>query len=1190
MKNITYSGADRHSPNSEYKTTSFVKKDLFFGKRENLKISGQKFLTLFIVFAILFSAFPVNIAVADPTDPGSISGFLWADGNGMSPIDWNGLYDSGETPLAGFTVSLFAAGNLAVPVNQTITDWDGTYLFDNLTPGNYVVGVASGFVGSTEYLLPMTVTSDNKFAVNWSAVPLMAFTNNITVTANNTTGNINAGMRLPMGFVATAGGTINILTSQLSTGTVILNVTGNTSGGSTAYANGVITLQSNKIYKFEVWGGGGGFGGALGGYSVGWYNMTGKPSTTAYWYAGAAGWRDGGYNGGGGAGSTWTNSGGGGGASDIRIGGNGLSDRVIVAGGGGGAGMNTSGGGGGGLDGDVGLTGLYSWDIPGGGGTQTSGGTGYSSGSLGIGGNGEVSGGGGGGGGYYGGGGGSSGAGGGGGSSYIGGVDSLLNSAASTQTGVNNLALGTTGYRGVVTITEYSWAHIITEKYVTTGGTSIENDTVSYVPLVGGYTYSNTPLTIANYTYVGWRNTPTGSYTSGNISSLAVTGDRTIYLVYEPNYIITEKYVTVNGTAIPGRPDTTTQVVPGNTYSKTGPSVTNYTYMGWNWSPYTTSVYTAGDPSNLPVSANATIYFVYDAYIVSFSVVNGNGSIAATVNSLPLTSGGVVASGGSVVFTATPDFGYQVKEWTLNGTLISGQTSNTYTLSGLSANSTVTVEFEERGESIVAHDFPWGINTGSLSPSVAKQVAGASAANAFGVPINVTNNVSVNSTELAAINSAVLAGQKGTVWPLTFETDGSSGNNASRITINVTLYDKGPVTPPGSGDEYIAANHFVWGITSGSLNDAVSKQLSGVVAIGRDGSLMDVTNNVSVDATELAAINTAVAAGQKGAVLPLTFETDGSSGGTPSNVTVSVTLYSNGPTPPPGAGDEFIFANDFMWGISTGSLSDAVSKQLSGVVATGADGSLMDMTNNVSVNATELAAINIAVAAGQKGAVLPLTFETDGSSGGAPSNVTVNVTLYDHGPTPPPGPGDEFIFANNFIWGITSGSLSGAVSKQLSGVTATGATGSPMNVTDNVSVDATQLTAINTAITAGQKGAVLPLTFTTDGSSGGTASSVTVYVTLYDHGPTPPPGVGDEFIFANNFVWGITSGSLSGAVSKQLSGVVATGKDGSLMNVTNNVSVDATELAAINTAITAGQKGAVLPLTFTTDGSSGGTA
>jgi hypothetical protein len=150
----------------------------------------------------------------------------------------------------------------------------------------------------------------------------------------------------------------------------------------------------------------------------------------------------GGFNGGGnGGGCTAGGSGGGGGggASDIRVDGTHLINRIIVAGGGGGSSEKLNipcglsiGGGGGGLDGDHGVAAVDGC-IGGTGGTRTSGGeqAGYAGGrgGLGFGGRGETGPyksacGGGGGGGYYGGGGGWLGGGGGGGSGFGPRVDS----------------------------------------------------------------------------------------------------------------------------------------------------------------------------------------------------------------------------------------------------------------------------------------------------------------------------------------------------------------------------------------------------------------------------------------------------------------------------------------------------------------------------------------------------------------------------------------------------------------------------------------------------------------------------------------------------------------------------------------------------------------------------------------------
>ncbi|MBL7809091.1 MAG: HYR domain-containing protein, partial [Saprospiraceae bacterium] len=142
--------------------------------------------------------------------------------------------------------------------------------------------------------------------------------------------------------------------------------------------------------------------------------------------------QNGGFNGGGNTNVTCNSPGNpqhagtGGGASDIRRGGNALTDRILVAAGGGGGGFASfgppsPGGNGGGLDGEDAPD--WSGFVQGMGGSQIAGGApspqGGTAGSLGQGGNGQAScgGGGGGGGGYYGGGGGWVGGGGGGSSS-----------------------------------------------------------------------------------------------------------------------------------------------------------------------------------------------------------------------------------------------------------------------------------------------------------------------------------------------------------------------------------------------------------------------------------------------------------------------------------------------------------------------------------------------------------------------------------------------------------------------------------------------------------------------------------------------------------------------------------------------------------------------------------------------------
>ena len=65
-------------------------------------------------------------------------------------------------------------------------------------------------------------------------------------------------------------------------------------------------------------------------------------------------------------------------------------------------------------------------------------------------------------------------------------------------------------------------------------------------------------------------------------------------------------------------------------------------------------------------------------YTVTFGVDGANGTLKATVDGSEINSGNEVEKGKSVVFTAEPDAGYEVKEWKVDGTVISNA-ENSYT-------------------------------------------------------------------------------------------------------------------------------------------------------------------------------------------------------------------------------------------------------------------------------------------------------------------------------------------------------------------------------------------------------------------------------------------------------------------------------------------------------------------------------
>lgn len=79
-------------------------------------------------------------------------------------------------------------------------------------------------------------------------------------------------------------------------------------------------------------------------------------------------------------------------------------------------------------------------------------------------------------------------------------------------------------------------------------------------------------------------------------------------------------------------------------------------------------------------------------YTVNFNAI-GNGTIAASSNNEAVSDGQALKECSDIVFTATPDEGYAIKNWIVNGETVESK-ETTYTIDGLKENTTVTVEFE----------------------------------------------------------------------------------------------------------------------------------------------------------------------------------------------------------------------------------------------------------------------------------------------------------------------------------------------------------------------------------------------------------------------------------------------------------------------------------------------------------------
>ena len=84
--------------------------------------------------------------------PASIGDYVWTD------INKNGIQDSGELGVFGITVKLYA-GTSITALATTTTDSNGKYLFDNLTPGTYMVEFVKSSIGSGNSFSPQSVIS-----------------------------------------------------------------------------------------------------------------------------------------------------------------------------------------------------------------------------------------------------------------------------------------------------------------------------------------------------------------------------------------------------------------------------------------------------------------------------------------------------------------------------------------------------------------------------------------------------------------------------------------------------------------------------------------------------------------------------------------------------------------------------------------------------------------------------------------------------------------------------------------------------------------------------------------------------------------------------------------------------------------------------------------------------------------------
>ncbi len=289
---------------------------------------------------------------------------------------------------------------------------------------------------------------------------------------------------------------------------------------------------------------------------------------------------------------------------------------------------------------------------------------------------------------------------------------------------------------------------------------------------------------------------------------LTVDGDVvTVNVTMTPVYEVTFSVAGENGTltALANSTDISSGdlVLEGSDVEFTATPADNYRVKEWKLDSEvvdenTTNSYTV---TNLMATTNVTVEFEVipeTTYEVTFSVVGGNGTLAASASSVDVSSGDLVPEGSNIVFTATPDEEYEVKEWRLNSEVVDENTTNSYTVSNLMAATDVTVEFK-----LIV-----GVNTNALANLKVYP-------NPFSNEINITsdrvNRVIITNIVGQRVMDITLNGQEtintselsNGVYLVTFE--GTNGEQTVRKMIKKqhkqcslsVIKRPGGVTPPG---------------------------------------------------------------------------------------------------------------------------------------------------------------------------------------------------------------------------------------------------------------------------------------------------------------------------------------------------------------------------------------------------------
>ncbi|WP_433275893.1 InlB B-repeat-containing protein [Treponema sp. SP13] len=168
-------------------------------------------------------------------------------------------------------------------------------------------------------------------------------------------------------------------------------------------------------------------------------------------------------------------------------------------------------------------------------------------------------------------------------------------------------------------------------------------------------------------------------------------------------------------------------------------------------------------------------------HAVTFSVDGTHGTLTAKVGGAEISSGDKVEQGKTIVFTATPDSGFHVKGWTLDGNAVNG-TNSSYSFPVTKA-AEVKVSFESNSTPLPQYAVNFSVDGAN----------GTLKAKADGVPETETSPINVEKGKTVTFTAFPAAGYEVKEWQIfgtgmVFEAGtGTAGNNTAKVNLKGNL-------------------------------------------------------------------------------------------------------------------------------------------------------------------------------------------------------------------------------------------------------------------------------------------------------------------------------------------------------------------------------------------------------------------